>query len=1058
MIYNSPNPIRKPAKGDPKLASDLTNFFRLAVEYYKDHPGSTGAFNAVTLLPAIFLQKPPGSKSTNYGRDNAAIRKRLNQLYTGDPAPLIQALTTDTTNRKKNLPIPTTTKPPYKPPQPKALDPADPHTPTRSPAAIKRAQKAMQNADIGKASRLLHDDSMGIRTLDPTTIEPLLEKMFAHSDTPAETHIGPNDRRSLPTSTELFTCRDMVKQIRKLPNGKGVGINSYTYEFLKLLIHNGGEDSLHYILHTIAHNNLTREEARSILGLLLVDLIKPNGSDRPLLIEDCLLRAAGTCILHAHLPHFLPLLKPYNLGIGQKFGTTIASLVYTLFDKTPNANHIAGLPLHDYYIKIKLDIKNFFGNVTRAEIVDILMTNDDTKRLLPFFNLLYGSSDHVIFSRGENDQPLFHALKKITDGTFQGDKLACLFACLPLSRVMRKTQQDLNIHSDTFMQVAICDDLNFNVPASLAPQFLRSFAANLQEKKTGTIAIDKCAITCDLPLSDAFLKELSACFPSNVDARTGQPIQLIKCQDSTIYVGVPHGDTHFIHSTLRESLQSHTLHLNNLCELGDASSQSSFQLLRLCENHTLTSILQNVPPSITTRYAEEYDHLHQSLVHSLATEETAFRKTEIERIIFGLSQAQGGLGLIRLQRMTPFIFLAANLQAIFQIRKLYAHSPNNIILRLIARLLDPSDHGTPWAYHTDLHAAAAQFEQLHTTLNREPPDDCTPSGLLDQNFAPKILATAKKLFQQLDLARLGDLVDSSQRSSHLSHQQTGAGETLRALPTEPAFTFNNDIFGCLVRQTMLVKDPGLYPKTPSRSPISCPHCNQHVAMSTYHSTVCKGTSANIVRHDEIVREVANCARSASALVSSKTPAPLPGTKEKTDLEMWMNGDRSAYDVTVTCNTDPSTISSLTGSHNTPLYAATQAYKDKNDKHLPRHKHHHIKFVPLVLESDGAMHAEFERFIGTLATYARHALPSDANWSTPSFVRYWIARISCTSRRLTAKRITRDARVAHKIAFDRNPLNRGAANIPPEDAPGPVEYEIIPSFPTHIVAGISALLE
>jgi hypothetical protein len=170
--------------------------------------------------------------------------------------------------------------------------------------------------------------------------------------------------------------------------------------------------------------------------------------------------------------------------------------------------------------------------------------------------------------------------------------------------------------------------------------------------------------------------------------------------------------------------------------------------------------------------------------------------------------------------------------------------------------------------------------------------------------------------------------------------------------------------------------------------------------------------------------------------------------------MWIKGERSAYDVTIVCNTDPEITTGGTGSHKTAFFAADKAHAGKNSKFLARHEANYIKFVPLVLETDGAMHKDFERFIGTLATHARNVLPTDANWSTPSFVRYWIARISCAARRLTATRITRDARIAHRLHFNRTSYSaRGTLN---QNLPSTLEYSDFNSATSYSISSFSIL--
>jgi len=95
-------------------------------------------------------------------------------------------------------------------------------------------------------------------------------------------------------------------------------------------------------------------------------------------------------------------------------------------------------------------------------------------------------------------------------------------------------------------------------------------------------------------------------------------------------------------------------------------------------------------------------------------------------------------------------------------------------------------------------------------------------------------------------------------------------------------------------------------------------------------------------------------------------------------------------------------------------------------------------VPLVFETSGAFHPNVNQFLYNIGRACNHAAPTDATPSAPTFTRYWLAALSCTLRRETARalvRITRAAFINAGLNPDRDTVDSSPAGLPhqhPED--------------------------
>ena len=206
------------------------------------------------------------------------------------------------------------------------------------------------------------------------------------------------------------------------------------------------------------------------------------------------------------------------------------------------------------------------------------------------------------------------------------------------------------------------------------------------------------------------------------------------------------------------------------------------------------------------------------------------------------------------------------------------------------------------------------------------------------------------------------------------------------------------------------------------------HPRRPARPATYtHLVNCRNKMAFQYRHNRIVDVCADATKSVSLqpeleLQVSTSPAITGNNNQKLE--------RKRFDVTVgdiapglkTLQLDISVASHRrtedqfrVGCSRYPLYAADRKVIDKLSKYQLNFFPDTEVVVPLVCETSGAVHPNFQKFFASLALRVDNQPPAAATWTTPTFITYWMAVVSCTLRRESAKSLFRLARAALQAA-------------------------------------------
>ena len=124
-----------------------------------------------------------------------------------------------------------------------------------------------------------------------------------------------------------------------------------------------------------------------------------------------------------------------------------------------------------------------------------------------------------------------------------------------------------------------------------------------------------------------------------------------------------------------------------------------------------------------------------------------------------------------------------------------------------------------------------------------------------------------------------------------------------------------------------------------------------------------------------------------------------------------------------------------------------AITTKRRKYFAQVQHETEVFIPLVCETSGAIHQNYQKLYEQLANRVNGLPPVQANWAAPTFASYWMQKTSVVLWRETARALLRIAAESARVSA----FTRGAAQVPLETIPqevGPRVAQRLASAPAQ----------
>jgi hypothetical protein len=189
-----------------------------------------------------------------------------------------------------------------------------------------------------------------------------------------------------------------------------------------------------------------------------------------------------------------------------------------------------------------------------------------------------------------------------------------------------------------------------------------------------------------------------------------------------------------------------------------------------------------------------------------------------------------------------------------------------------------------------------------------------------------------------------------------------------------------------------------------------------------HFVNCLAQSAFSTRHNFLVSICAEAARSTGLdpqleSLCSKAPFSVGNNmqilqKHRMDVTVAVCLELKTFqlDISVASHRQHDPAIAI-GCSRFPLHAARGAARDKHNKYKDSFYPDTEVLIPLIAETSGAIHPNFAKFFATIGTRVNNMAPADADWTTPSFTSYWMARTSVALRSATAQALQRLARAS-----------------------------------------------
>jgi hypothetical protein len=180
-------------------------------------------------------------------------------------------------------------------------------------------------------------------------------------------------------------------------------------------------------------------------------------------------------------------------------------------------------------------------------------------------------------------------------------------------------------------------------------------------------------------------------------------------------------------------------------------------------------------------------------------------------------------------------------------------------------------------------------------------------------------------------------------------------------------------------------------------------CKSTEVLSEEHLLNCNGEAYRDVRHNTmalVFQEMLQAAVQSPVLLEPRASTHA-NNHHRFDISVAAFDASSRnlkLDVTVR---NPLARNMIARAAATPLAAANEAVKEKLTKYA-----HFLTpadwFLPLALESFGAMHPNIFTLVSACARRVGNLPPDSSSFLAPSFAAYWVQRISCTLMRENAR--------------------------------------------------------
>lgn len=245
---------------------------------------------------------------------------------------------------------------------------------------IKRANFLVSQGKLGRAAKVFTQSPTA--KIDPNGLQQLKR---LHPPLPTTSRIPP-----LPRNAPLYKVKDakLRSALEQICKGTSPGVSGHTAEMLRTVTSDPGLfEALCAIITQICNGNLDPNSA--LRAGLLIPIMKKDGSIRPIVVTEALLRLASTLIFNELAPHLTELFPDIQLGMGVSDGCTRAlHAMQALCEKHgENGNWVVAC----------LDSSNAFNTLDRGRALQCVFAQPLLKKAWRLIHWIYSTPSPLVF-------------------------------------------------------------------------------------------------------------------------------------------------------------------------------------------------------------------------------------------------------------------------------------------------------------------------------------------------------------------------------------------------------------------------------------------------------------------------------------------------------------------------------------------------------------------------------------------------------------------------------------------------------------------------------------
>jgi len=717
----------------------------------------------------------------------------------------------------------------------------------------------------------------------------------------------------------------------------------------------------------------------------LTALSKPNGGVRPIVTRDTWLRLLSKSIVVAEQSKLSRHLAPTQAGVGLAGGTEF--IIHS-------ARHM--LNAHPTWCLLAIDCSNAYGTIKRDDIKNSLSAiSDKTGCTLAqtYFNRYCDPTQTIRAHTG--------ASWTMAEGVMQGDPLSPLLFSLALDSTLKVTQTSLTHSAEGARVFAYLDDVCLVGPATAVSSAFTIFKNHAQSA----------GLAVNSPKSQLLSLDDSATHSGSDVLSLIAHHELSQVTQCITLLGTPIGKSS-LEQTCAQTVLVDDSKFQRLCQV--PNKQIRLAMLRYSIGVAHSHIVRTLTPSAAKLAAQKHD----SLVNLVVTTLVDFVHSELPTVTkseFSLPVKMGGLGLTPLSNTANQAYLTSLWLTINSWRSLV--DDNSALLKQLSGQFVLHDL-TP-EFQSAISFANELCSKYIDYTSRASPTRQTGLTVQIPKLASEILSAdmPRNLYKQLN-TMMFSLATANLLHTHLgadehkaqfrSKQGFGAGAFLTALPSDRSLQFSNFDFTLALRTWLRLPVLPLF-NLQGTEACNCRRIDSLTTAATtcteQHLLNCNGQGHLTTRHDAIVAAIQKMAQSVRLNPVLEPLAHVqPLSQHRFDLAIARADSLQSnlkLDVTVR---NPQAKQAVKLAAKYSMHAANEGYKEKIDFYKP-----HLKpddtFIPVVLETFGAMHQGVRDLVSLLSQRANNAPPADAAYTSPTFTAYWTQRISATLWRENVRMIT-----------------------------------------------------